>query len=106
MTASTLKGWRDTTRGLWRVPLQPSAPTLKYEFTSHNKTREDAIANVFELPSAEKSIRYLHACAGLPTKGHWIKSIKGGNYATWPNLTTEAVNQHFPESNETNKGHM
>ena len=42
-----LKGWRDTTTGLWRVPLQPSSPTPKYEFTSHNKTREDAIANVY-----------------------------------------------------------
>ena len=51
-----LKGWRDTTTGLWRVPLQPMAPTLRSEFTSHNKTREDAIANVYELPSTEKSI--------------------------------------------------
>ena len=51
-----LKGWRYKTTGLWRVPLQPSAPTPKYEVTSHNKTREDAISNVYELPSAEKSI--------------------------------------------------
>ena len=101
-----LKGWRDTTTGLWRVPLQPSAPTPKYEFTSHIKTREDAITNVYELPSDEKTIRYLHACAGSPTNKYWLKAIKGDNYATWPNLTTDAVNQHFPESNETNQGHM
>ena len=91
-----LKGWRDPTIGLWRVPLQPITPTPKYEFTPQNKTREDAIVNVYELPSADKSIRYIHACAGLPTKGYWIKAIKGGNYATWTNLTTEAMNQNFP----------
>ena len=91
-----LKGWRDTTTGLWRVPLQPRAPTPKHEDTPHNNTREYIIANVYELHSSEKNIRYLHACAGFPTKGYWINAIKGGNYATWPNLTTEAVNQHFP----------
>ena len=101
-----LKGWRDTRTGLWRVPLQPSAPAPKYDVTSHNKTREDSIANVYGLPSAEQSIRYLHPCAGFPTNRYWLKTIKGGNYATWPNLTNEAVNQHFPDSNETNQGRM
>ena len=91
-----IKGWRDKKTGLWSVPLQPRAPTPKHEVISHNKTREDTIANSYELPSAEKTIRYLHACAGLPTKKYWLKSIKGGNYATRPNLTTDAVNQHLP----------
>ena len=101
-----LQGWRDTTTVLWRVPLQPIFPPPKCEFTSHNKDREDAIENVYKLPSAKKSIQYIHACSGLPTKSYWIKAIKGGNYATWPNLTAEAVKQHFPESNETNQCHM
>ena len=87
-------------------PTPTNCSTPKSEFTSHNKTREDAIANVYELPSTEKIIQYLHACAGFPTKGYWLKAIKGGNHATWPNLAAEAVNQHFPESNETNQGHM
>ena len=34
-----LKVWRYKITGLWRVSLQPSAPTPKCEFTSHNKTR-------------------------------------------------------------------
>ena len=57
----------------------------------------DTIANVYKLPSAEKTIWYLHACAGFPTKKYWLKAIKGGNYATWHKLTTESVNQHLPE---------
>ena len=91
-----LKGWRDTTTGLWRVPLPPHAPSTKHDGIAYNKTRDDTTENVCELPSAEKTIQYLHACAGFPTKKYWFKAIKGGNYATWPNLTTEAVNQHFP----------
>ena len=54
----------------------------------------------------KQSIRYLHATAGFPVESKWIKSIKAGNYVTWPELTAEAVHKHFPESDETQKGHM
>ncbi len=66
----------------------------------------EAAANVYSLPSMPQSIRYLHAAAGFPTKDSWIKAINNGNYATWPGITVEAVNKHFPESVETQKGHM
>ena len=103
---SILWGWRDTKSGLWRVPLQPNAPPPKSDFIFLNKSREEAIANVYQLPSTDKSIRYLHGCACFPTKAYWIEAINGGNYAIWPNLTAEAVKKHSPESNETNQGHM
>ena len=51
-------------------------------------------------------MRYLHACAGFPTKTTWIKAIRAGNFATWPHLTLKSVQQHFPESDETQQGHM
>ena len=54
----------------------------------------------------KKNVRYLHACAGFPTKPTWLKAINGGNYATWPHLSAEAVRKHFPESDETHQGHM
>jgi hypothetical protein len=58
------------------------------------------------LPSTERVIRYLHAAAGFPTKSTWLQAIKAGFYATWPMLTTKKVTKHFPESEETQKGHM
>ena len=61
---------------------------------------------MYELPSTKQVIRYLHACAGFPTKTTWIKAIRAGNFATWPHLTLKAVQQHFPESDETQQGHM
>ena len=35
----------------------------------------------------------------------WLKAIKNKQYASWPGLTWEVVNKHFPESKETLKGH-
>jgi len=75
------------------------------ESTNEEESKEKA-NNVYNLPSTKQSIRYLHAAAGLPVKSEWIKAIKAGNYITWPELTAEAEHKHFPESYETQKGHM
>ena len=66
----------------------------------------DTIGNVYELPSIEQTIWYLHAAAGFPTKTTWLKAIRKGNYNTWPLLTVKNVNKHFPESEKTQQGHM
>ncbi len=47
----------------------------------------------------------LHAAAGFPTKPTLIALIKNKQFASWPGLTTKAVTKHFPESEETTKGH-
>ena len=102
-----LKGYRCKTTGQWRIPLKPIVAT------EHNDTLlvdrpspQEAIASVYELPSVEKTIRYLHAAAGFPTKPTWLKAIKAGSFNTWPGLSAKAVRKHFPESDETQKGHM
>ena len=38
-------------------------------------------------------------------KATWMKAVRAENYATWPGLTTDAVQKHFPEAEETLKGH-
>ena len=69
------------------------------------KTSEE-INNVYELPSTEKAIRFLHAAAGFPPRLTWLKAIRMGNYDSWPMISVKNVNKYFPESNETQKGHM
>ena len=64
------------------------------------------INNVYELPSIEPAIRYLHGAAGLPTKATWLKSISKGSYLSWPLVNVKNVSKYFPESEETQKGHM
>ena len=39
----------------------------------------DAINHVYELPSVEPAVRYLHAAIGFPTKVTWLKAIWARN---------------------------
>jgi hypothetical protein len=64
------------------------------------------IHNVYKLPSIEATIRYLHAAAGFPTKESWFRAIWRGKYNSWPLINVKNVFQHFPKSEETQKGHM
>ena len=66
----------------------------------------DAVQNVYELRSQRELVRYYYAAAGFLTKATWIEAINNGHYASWPGLTARAVSKHFPESEETQKGHM
>jgi hypothetical protein len=64
------------------------------------------IHNVYELPSIEPAIRCLHAAVGFPTKESWLQAIRQGNYNSWSLIKVKNVAQHFPELEETQKGHM
>ena len=68
--------------------------TLNFIIQQAPKTTE-AINNFYDLPSIKHTIRYLHTSAGFPTKLTWTKSIKAGNYLTWPFLTVKNVNNIF-----------
>jgi hypothetical protein len=70
------------------------------------RSKQEVAANVYTLLSIPQTIWYLHAVAGFPTKDPWIKAIKHGNYTTFSGIAAKAVNKHFPESVETQKGHM
>lgn len=74
--------------------------------SADDEEKIEQVNTVYDLPSIGQSVRYLHAAAGFPVEESWIKAIKAGNYNTWPNLTPSIVRRHFPESDETQKGHM
>ena len=65
-----------------------------------------AINHVYELPRVEPSIYYLHGAAGFPTKSTWLKDIRKGNFLSWPLINVKNVNKYFPDSEETQRGHM
>jgi hypothetical protein len=44
--------------------------------------RREYIHNVYELPSLEPTVCYLHATAGFSPKSTWLKAIRQGNYST------------------------
>ena len=110
-----LRGWRDNNTNLWRIPLVPMVRNLNTdtallnrppsEFLSNRPSPAEAVHSVYELKTQPELVRYLHAAAGFPTKPTWLKAIRNKQFASWPGLTLEAVRRHFPDSDETNKGH-
>eukprot|EP00956_Cyclotella_meneghiniana_P037733 scaffold143603_cov33-Cyclotella_meneghiniana.AAC.1 len=94
-----LQGCRNDA-GLWTVPLKDDATI------SPSLDIDEAAMNVYELPSTKEVVRFLHAALGFPTKATLLTAAKNGNLVTFPGLTPENINKHFPESDETQKGHM
>jgi hypothetical protein len=108
---AVMTGWQDRETGLWRLPLTANVtnPTTDTQLLSQEQTNaivEEIVSNVHDLPSTEQVVKYLHAAAGFPTKSTWLKAINAGFYASWPMINARNVNKYFPESEETQKGHM
>jgi hypothetical protein len=51
-------------------------------------------------------VRFQHAALGFPPKATLLTTICHKNLATFPGLTSKNINKFFPESGETQKGHM
>jgi hypothetical protein len=68
--------------------------------------KEEYVHNVYELPSIKQTVQYQHTAAGHPTEDTWLKAIRKGNYNSWPLIDTKKVQKYFPESEETQFGHM
>ena len=64
------------------------------------------IQSVYELRTQREIVRYYHAAADFPVKATRMAAIANNQYSSWPGLTIEAVDKHFPESLETQKGHI
>ena len=62
--------------------------------------------NVYDLPTIEEAVRWMHASCGYPVKSTWIKAIKAGNFLGWPIINIRTVSTYYPETQETPKGHL
>jgi len=132
---AVLTGFRCPKVGLWRVPLVENPTNLDtdtlildhptklaslnsmYEVITTTATQErisQLMGQATAVPCPrehinaiiEQTVRYLHAAAGHPTKHTWLKAIARGNYNSWPLINVQNVRKHFPESEETQLGHM
>jgi hypothetical protein len=133
---AVLKGWQCPRMNLWCVPLVPLITILNtdtlilnhpsnqdslnsmYTIETNHLTCEHVVLqmcknhcqeylhNVYELPSVEPTIWYLHGTAGFPTKASWLKDIRKGYYLSRSLINVENAAKYFPESKETQKGHM
>eukprot|EP00804_Cyclotella_cryptica_P013348 CCRYP_005123-RA/>CCRYP_005123-RA protein AED:0.24 eAED:0.24 QI:0/0/0/1/1/1/2/0/905 len=101
-----LLGIRDE-HGRYRIPLhqhqgqwQPRTPSKKARQTLRRAN------SVYDLPSTEQAIKWMHAVCGYPVKSTWLKAVKAGNFIGWPLLTEKNVRKYYPETTETPKGHL
>jgi hypothetical protein len=83
-------------RGQWQ-PRRPSKQAQKCLRQANS---------VYDLPSTEQTIKWMHAVCGYPVKLTWLKAIEAHNYIGWPMLTERSINKYYPETSETSKGHM
>ena len=104
--APLLIGVRDE-QGRYRIPLiqhrgqwQPRTPTNRARLTLEKAN------SVYDLPSTEQGIKWMHAVCGYPVKSTWLKAIAAGNFIGWPLLTVQNVKRYYPETTETPKGHL
>ena len=93
--------------GQYRIPLiqkrgqwQPRTPSKK---AWHALEKANSVYN---LPSTEQGIKWMHAVCGYPVKSTWLKAIAAGNFIGWPLLNVRNVKKYYPETTETPKGHM
>ena len=61
---------------------------------------------VYDLPSKEEAIKWMHAVYRYPVKSTWIKAIKSDNYVGWSMLTELNVSKYYPETNKTPNSHL
>jgi hypothetical protein len=101
-----LIGVRDE-HGRYRIPLMQQKGQWQPRKPSKRARQALERANsVYDLPSIEQAIKWMHAVCGYPVKSTWLKAIKAGNFVGWPLLTEKNVSKYYPETTETPKGHM
>ena len=59
---------------------------------------QNKIHNVYELASMKKTVIYLHAALGFPTKYKILKDIRNKWLLSWPSITASVINKKFMES--------
>ena len=61
---------------------------------------------VYNLPTTEESLIWMHAVCGYTVKSTWIKEIKVGNFTECPMLNNSNVVKYYPETTKKLKGHL
>ena len=62
--------------------------------------------SVYDLPTTEEAIRWMHAVCGYLVNSTWIKAIKAGKCTGWPVLKKSNVSKYYPETTDTPKVHL
>ena len=82
--------------GRYRIPLiqncgqrTPQKPSKQARTTLHQAN------SVYDLPSTEQTIKWMHATCGFPVKPTWLKAFQAGNFNGWPLSTAKNVQRYY-----------
>jgi hypothetical protein len=65
----------------------------------------NSILSVYELKLRTELVQCYNVTARFPTQPTWTAATKNIHYKSWPGLTAKVTARHFPDSNETLRGH-
>ena len=65
--------------------MKPTEELLMY-YTPKRQTTPSEYS-VYDVPSMEAIVQYMHAASRFPVNSSWLRAIKKGNFETWPGLT-------------------
>lgn len=112
--AAVMKGWRVPGENLWRVPIVKENNQTTFDNSNTvlmqaspvellqncPPPKPETVANIYDLKTQPKLVRYYHTAADFPTKPIWMAAIINGHYRSWPGLTENVVRQYFPDSSQ------
>ena len=122
-TTLVLKGDRDPTSGLWRLPLNPQAPppqppsppeyNMAYNAT-HMYTGNtpaptpapEVIHNVHTIPHLQNRVKFMHQVFFCPPLQTLLRAANLGFLEGFPFLTADLIHKHLPKSPATAKGRL
>ena len=88
-----LKGNGNNKDGLWDIPISITV-------------RHCAIAIITKEKTKTELIQYLHGFCFSPTPRTFLKTIKNGNFLTWPGLNNQKLLKHLPPIIATSLGNI
>ena len=62
--------------------------------------------NIYNLPSVEARVAYIHASFSFPTKATMLDAAVAGRLVGIPFATVKNIHKFYPETKETPKGHL
>ena len=97
---------RQSLNSLFTVPTTETVLDHLQILPDERPDTKEVIHHIYDLPSIEPAIQYLHTAVSFPIKATWLDAIQNGNFSTWPLIYVKNVKKCFPESEETQFGHM
>ena len=95
-----LRGWINHLNKLWYFPL-----AIGNEDEKVRDYKNNPVNNVYDNKIQAELPIFLHATCFSPIKLTLIKSVKNGNFATWPGITPKLITTHITKSEATVFGH-